>query len=334
MTPQAGLDRQLNSLSPELWPEWYCSVHAKSLLVCRDELVCPGGHSVQIIGGIPRFVPSSDYTDHFGAQWNRYRLTQLDSYTGQPISRDRIRRCLGEALWISLRGKHILECGCGAGRFTEVLLAAGAKVTSIDLSTAVEANALNCPIDCNHRIAQGDILQLPFSPEQFDAVVCLGVVQHTPKPEETIAKLYRHVAPGGALVLDHYTYQIGWYTKTSPLFRAILKRLSPQKGISATESLVDLFLPLHKHAAKMSGALRRIVHHLSPIISYYTELPELDDDLHREWALLDTHDSLTDWFKHFRTRSQIQRVLEELGAEDIWCEYGGNGVEARGRRPG
>jgi len=323
----------MNPLTPQLWPEWYCNVHGAPLIACRDQLVCPDGHSFQITMGIPRFVPSNGYADHFGAQWNRYRLTQLDSHTGHPISRNRIRRCVGERVWNNLHGKQVLECGCGAGRFTEILLAAGAEVTSIDLSTAVDANALNCPVAHNHRIAQADVLQLPFLPQQFDVVFCLGVVQHTPNPEETIAQLFRHVAPGGALVFDHYTYQIGWYTKTSPLFRVILKRLSPQRGLSATEGLVDLFLPLHKRATRINPVLHRIVHHLSPIISYYTELPELDDDLQREWALLDTHDSLTDWFKHFRTGGQIQRVLEDLGAEDIWCEYGGNGVEARGRRP-
>lgn len=326
-------NREMNSRNQQRWPEWCCNVHRESVLVVRDELVCSRGHSFPIIGGIPRFVPSTSYADHFGKQWNRYRLTQLDSYTGQPISRDRIRRCLGEGVWSSIHGKTVLECGCGAGRFSEVLLAAGAQVTSIDLSSAVDANAVNCPIDCNHRIAQADILHLPFSPQQFDVVFCLGVVQHTPKPEETIAQLYQQVAPGGFLVFDHYTYQIGWYTKPSPLLRAFLKRLSPEKAMSATDRLVDLFLPLHKRAAKASRATRFFVHHLSPIISYYTVFPELNDYMQREWVLLDTHDTLTDWFKHRRTRGQIRRVLEQLGAEDVWCEYGGNGVEARGRRP-
>ncbi len=32
-------------------------------------------------------------------------------------------------------------------------------------------------------------------------------------------------------------------------------------------------------------------------------------------------------------RGQIQRILEKLGAENIWCEYAGNGVEARAWRP-
>ena len=49
--------------------------------------------------------------------------------------------------------------------------------------------------------------------------------------------------------------------------------------------------------------------------------------------MVDTHDSLTDWYKHFRTQGQIRRSLERLGLREIWCQYGGNGVEARGKRP-
>jgi hypothetical protein len=76
-----------------------------------------------------------------------------------------------------------------------------------------------------------------------------------------------------------------------------------------------------------------LVSRVSPVLTYFHAL-DLDDELQREWSLLDTNDSLTDRYKHFRTRAQIHRVLEALGGTDIWCEYGGNGVEARSRRPG
>jgi hypothetical protein len=48
--------------------------------------------------------------------------------------------------------------------------------------------------------------------------------------------------------------------------------------------------------------------------------------------LLDTHDSL-DEFKHCRDKKELIGILNSLGGQDIWCEYGGIGVEARTRRP-
>lgn len=320
------------SLPRSAWPKWYCQIHKTPIKDQGYVLVCPGGECFPCIEGIPRFIRSTRYTDAFGIQWNRYRRTQLDSYTDSTISRDRAARCIGEELWRQLEGKQVLECGCGAGRFTEVLLGNGAYVTSIDLSDAVDANQENFPQNGSHRIAQADVLQLPFAPRQFDVVFCLGVIQHTPNPEQTINCLYDQVRPGGTLVIDHYTYDLSWFTKTAPLVRLYLKRLPPAKGIRRTEWLVDKLLPLHQMARRFYPA-QMLLSRLSPVLCYYHAFPDLPDEVHREWALLDTHDSLTAWYMHFRTRGQIQRVLERLGLIDICCNYAGNGVEARGRRP-
>jgi hypothetical protein len=157
------------------------------------------------------------------------------------------------------------------------------------------------------------------------------VIQHTPSPELTIQRLYDQVRPGGWLIIDHYTHDIGWYTKTAPLFRTVLKRLPTDVSMRFTERMVDFALPLHKRVAR--SPLRSVVFRLSPVLTHYVTYPDLSDELQRQWALLDTHDSLTDYFKHFRTRGQIRALLERMGLADIWCEYGGNGVEARGRRP-
>ena len=229
---------------------------------------------------------------------------------------------------------EILEAGCGAGRFTEVLLnLSAASVTSTDLSSAVEPNQLNCPQSDRHRIIQCDINQLPFLPEQYDVVLCIGVIQHTEDPEQTISGLYDQVKPGGYLVMDHYTPALTYYTKmTSLVLRPILKRLSPQKGINITERLVRFFFPLHR-AVKRKRLLQILLSRISPCVTYYKSYPELDDKLQYEWSLLDTYDSLTDYYKHLRTCSQIRNTLTRLGVQDIWVEKGGNGVEARCRKP-
>lgn len=281
---------------------------------------------------MPRFVTSERYTRAFGAQWKRYRRTQLDSYTGVPISAERARRCVGDSLWGSLSGKHVLECGCGAGRFTEVLLDAGAHVTSVDLSEAVDANAANFPPNDHHRIAQADLLTLPFRPQSYDVVFCLGVIQHTPNPERTIGKLAEQVRPGGWLVIDHYHHSLSWWTKSALILRQILKRLPPDQGLRWTERIVDVCLPLHARVRRHALA-HALVSRVSPVWSYYRALPDLPDNLQREWALLDTHDGLTDWYKHFRTVAGIRRALLAAGLVDVYCARGGIGIEARARKP-
>src|SRR5436305_3342969 len=173
-------------------PQLRCPSHALPLSTegklagGDDALTCPRGCRFPVVKHIPRFVISEDYAAAFGAQWNAFRKTQLDSHTGTTISRDRLARCLGGSLEV-LRGKSVLEVGCGAGRFTELMLAAGARVFACDLSSAVEANYENCAGADDYFVCQADARRLPVAPHSFDFVVCLGVVQHTPSPEETIA---------------------------------------------------------------------------------------------------------------------------------------------------
>ena len=325
-----------STLTARAWPDVVCPNDHQRLAREGEALVCAQGHRWNVASEIPRMVPGGgNYADAFGLQWNTYRRTQLDSYTGHPLSRDRARRCVGEAAWALLeRGEpaNLLEVGCGAGRFTEILLSTRARVTSVDLSSAVEANQQNFPQNERHRILQADVLALPFGEGQYDVVFCLGVIQHTPNPEQTIAKLYAQTRPGGWLVIDHYARTLSWYTKTAPLFRAVMKRMPPERALKWSRGLVNVFFPLHR-AARHSHAMQALVSRVSPVLTYYHGLP-LDDELQRQWALLDTNDYLTDWYKHFRSPAQIRHTLETLGAVDIWCERGGNGVEARCRRPG
>jgi len=320
-----------------VWPKLICPIDSLVLNTHGEEMLCRNGHHWKIVRGIPRIVTNvNKYTYSFGIQWNVYHKTQLDSYTNTTISYDRTKYCLGEKCWEKLQNPepiHILEIGCGAGRFTEVFLnKSSAYVTSVDLSSAVEANQKNCPQNDRHRIIQADLLRLPFDPQQFDIVFCLGVVQHTPNPEQSIYKLYEQVKPGGWLIFDHYTYNLSSYTKSALLIRQVLKRLSPENGLKCTNRIVEILFPLHR-AVRRRRTLQMLLSRISPVISYYHVYTQLNDKLQYEFALLDTHDSLTDWYKHHRTKRQIKRVLQEYDADDIYCEYGGNGVEARCRKP-
>lgn len=331
-TTRVALGPHASALENTDWPIFCCPIHWDYLESHGESLCCPRGERFSVRENIPRFVSHTNYVDTFGAQWKKYRLTQLDSFSGVPITEERLRRCLGRELWTNLRSKQVLECGCGAGRFTETLLKQGARVTSIDLSDAVEANEQNFPQSSSHRIAQADILRLPFKPGQFDVVLCLGVIQHTPNPEKTLAALSEHVKPGGTLIFDHYTYHISEFTKAAVLLRPLLKRLPPAMGLRWTDCLVTKLLPFHKRV-RHSRLAQMFLSRLSPVISYYQAYPQLSDEMQYQWALVDTHDSLTCWYRRFRTKSQIERAMKSLGLEEVVCQHGGNGIEARGQRP-
>ena len=297
------------------------------------------GVSYPIIKGIPRILRDfNNYSSAFGEQWIKWRKTQLDSYTNTTISSDRLYRCVGDDIINRFKNSkdplHVLEVGCGAGRFTEILLKfPSIRLTSIDLSSAVEANAQNFPQNSYHRIIQTDLLELPFELMKFDIVICLGVIQHTPKPENSIKKLYEQVKPGGDLVIDHYTFDISRITKiTANILRPIIKRVSNKNRFYIIETLVNIFFPIHRLIRKLP-ILQKIFSRISPIITYFHVYPELPENLQKEWSMLDTHDGLTDWYKHLRSLKQIKEILHNLQAISINIKNGGNGIEARCKRP-
>ena len=310
--------------------ELRCIDHQQQLTEYASELRCANGCRMPIVNGIPRFVSSEDYASAFGRQWKRFRKTQLDSHTGTTISRDRLERCVGDSLDI-LRGKSVLEVGCGAGRFTEVMLAAGARVFACDLSTAVEANYENCRhLSPDYFVCQADALKLPVAPRSFDFVVCLGVIQHTPSPEETIAALARYVRAGGTLVLDHYPSEYP-LTKSRALTRKVLLKLPPRLAHESALLLARMLVPIHRltwNDRRGVWRMRVWLSKYSPLVDHYGMFP-IRRELLAEWAILDTHDMLTDYYKHLRSEAQIEQSLRACGFSRVQVWRGGNGVEAR-----
>src|SRR5258708_23842146 len=113
---------------------------------------------------IPRCVPADTYASSFGFQWNTFRTTQLDSHTGLPISRERLFK---ESRWMAadLAGKRVLDVGCGAGRFAEVALSAGASLVAMDYSNAVDACFANLGGHPRLSVLPPDAYHPPITPE-------------------------------------------------------------------------------------------------------------------------------------------------------------------------
>jgi len=274
-------------------------------LVSQDGL-----HRYPIRNCVPRFVPESNYADNFGMQWNKFSKTQLDSYSGHPISADRFWEATG---WDprDLAGKRVLDVGCGAGRFAEVALQAGAHVVALDYSAAVDACYANLGHYPNLHVVQGDIYSLPFAKSQFAFLYSLGVLQHTPDVDRAFAALPPLLAAGGQLCVDFY--EKSWKSWLLPKywFRPLTKRIPKERLFSALEFLVPMLLPVSRVIGKVpvvGNLLKRVV----PVANYEGVLP-LNERQQLEWALLDTFDWLSPEFDHPQTRATVQLWLEEAG---------------------
>ena len=151
--------------------------------------------------GIYILDKDDDYTKNFGKQWKDYNTTQIDSFNTTLISQKHFLKKIIFSEIEKLKGKNILEIGCGAGRFTEYLAPISNICVSIDLSSAIYYNvAKNSK---NLFLIKADFLKL-ISKKKFDVVICRGVLQHTPNPFHSILKLYEFIDKKGVVFFDIY----------------------------------------------------------------------------------------------------------------------------------
>jgi len=101
-----------------------------------------------------------------------------------------------------LRGKKVLDVGCGAGILSEAMALRGASVTGID------AGAEHLEVARDHAIESGvEIDYLRTTAEDFaernagafDVVTCMEMLEHVPDPGSVVSALSRLLAPGGKL---------------------------------------------------------------------------------------------------------------------------------------
>ena len=285
---------------------------------------CKAAYTVK--GGIPRFVSNENYATSFSYQWKRHRQTQLDSFSGMSLSRDRLFAVSG---WPQrMEGDRILEAGSGAGRFTEVLLRTGADVYSFDYSSAVEANHENNGARLNLHLFQADIFKIPFPPASFDRVICLGVLQHTPDPRGAFASLAQHVRPGGELVIDVYRRNLASLLHWKYLLRFVTRRMDQQTLYDVIKRVTPRLVPI---SAFLRARLGRAGMRLIPILQYaHWGLPP---HLNEQWAILDTFDMYSPAHDHPQSMRAVRAWYCDAGFQDIVVKPGPNGVVAKGVKP-
>jgi len=285
---------------------------SSSRLICVDHR-----HSFPLKNGIPRFVDPGNYAESFGFQWKKFSRVQLDSYNGTSFSEDRFHSITD---WTrdELAGKLVLDAGCGAGRFSEIVVKYKAELIAFDISEAVDAWKDNLSA-AESLVCQASIYELPFIPGVFDYVYCIGVVQHTPKPLETIRALCRMVKPGGQIGL--WIYEHDWKSYLGTLgfkyaFRPLLSRLPRARQYSICTGMVDLFFPIVAFC-RPRGLIGRIVMRLLPVASAHIQSVPLRLEDFKAWVLLDTFDMYSPAYDQPQTFNTVAAVLIDEKFENI-----------------
>ena len=100
----------------------------------------------------------------------------------------------------SLKGKRILDIGCGGGILSESLALEGAEVVGIDLAEAglevAKLHLLESGLDIDYQFISAEDLTKTES-ESFDVITCLEMLEHVPDPSLIIEACSKLVKSNG-----------------------------------------------------------------------------------------------------------------------------------------
>ncbi len=106
------------------------------------------------------------------------------------------------SLLTKIKGKKVLDLGCGPGIYSKILKSRGAKVWGIDLSereieiAKVHANGVDFKV--------GNAYDLPYKSGFFDIVVSALVVDHFKTPRVAFSEVRRVLKDGGTFLFSIY----------------------------------------------------------------------------------------------------------------------------------
>lgn len=268
--------------------------------------------------GAFRVVADDNYTENFGYQWNKFAATQVDKASKLQISKTRF---FAETNWDKedLSGKNILEAGSGAGRFTQIILDyTKANLYSVDYSNAVEANYKNNGPHQRLHLFQASIYEMPFAKAQFDKVLCLGVLQHTPDFEKSVKALIEMAKPGAEVVVDFYGVN-GWWTKfhAKYLYRPFTKKISHEKLLKLIDSNIEWMIKASRFFTKIG--LGNIINRFIPICDIDGTLPaSISHQQLRELCVLDTFDMFSPEYDSPQKIATVVNWFKQNGMEAVW----------------
>lgn len=103
---------------------------------------------------------------------------------------------------IALKGKRVLDVGCGGGILSESMYFKGADVTGIDLGekalNVAKLHQLESGAKVNYQYIAVEQLALE-QPASFDVVTCMEMLEHVPDPSAIVAACAKLVKPGGSV---------------------------------------------------------------------------------------------------------------------------------------
>jgi ubiquinone/menaquinone biosynthesis C-methylase UbiE len=184
---------------------------------------------------------ATNYDQIAGTYHQRYENGKLDG----------IAAALKDLVY-QARPEHVLEVGCGTGRWLSELQEIVKYVYGIDPFTAMLHEARRQGSQC--ALVSGDAIDLPFSTSTFDLIFCVNAIHHFGKPHVFITEARRLLKANGILAvigMDPRACRESWYVYHyfEGVYKNDVRRFPSWEAIEAW-MLAEGFINLSNHVVE------------------------------------------------------------------------------------
>jgi arsenite methyltransferase len=216
------------------------------------------GTTLTMVSGILRAKETVSSTQEQTREAFGFKWAKRDTFEGEFLAH--ARQWLGEkwgdvpaAPWLYETSDNpiVLDAGCGAGVGGLIVFGAACervRYLGADVSDAVDvAKARFAEQDRPAMFLQADLNQLPLPENSVDIIYSDGVLHHTDDTAKALARVVRHLKPGGRILFYVYRRKGPIREFTDDYIRDKLRPMSGEEGWAA-------LLPLSK-LGKVLGEL-------------------------------------------------------------------------------
>jgi SAM-dependent methyltransferase len=261
----------------------------------------------------------------FGDEWSRFDNTTLSQTERAAVFNQYFARFPWSALGADATG---FDAGCGSGRWAAVVADRVGRLHCVDASPAaldVARRQLASKANCEFHTAS--VSDLPFAPASMDFGYSLGVLHHTPDPEDGLRACVQALKPGAPFLLylyyrfDNKPFWYRWLWQVSDMLRLFICRLPRRLRFLVCDLAAALiYWPL----ARTARLLERLGLTVDTFpLSYYRN---------RSFYVMrnDALDKFGTRLEQRFTRAEMQAMMRRCGLERIefndhapfWCGLG------------
>jgi ubiquinone/menaquinone biosynthesis C-methylase UbiE/uncharacterized protein YbaR (Trm112 family) len=201
-----------------------------------------------------------------------------------------------------LRGKTMLDAGCGNGTMTAALSGFGLEIVGLDLNDGLGrayANRGKYAPEAVRQVqyVQGNLVKPPLKESVFDLIYSSGVIHHTPSSKKTFESLVRLVEKGGRL----YVWVYGKRPWPVRLFFWWGRGLKHWMTLKSVMRICRLLSPLYKMGAELLHAIG--------LMSFRRR--------NTQEITLDLFDAFAPRYNHWHTEAEVRSWFEDQGFRNV-----------------